>query len=94
MQSAFPLQPPTSFGDLLKQAKESISSSPADSRRESVAVTERVTEAERKNDGGRREGLEVPPRRKPARPEDLECEKRRVEVRERYVPVHHIPLPM
>lgn len=81
MQSAIPLQPPTSFGNLLKQAKESISSSPSDSRRESVAVADGSPDADSHAGGG----LEVPPLRKPARPEDVRREERRTKVRKQYV---------
>lgn len=80
VQSAFPSQPPTSFGDLLKQAKESISSSPADSRRESVAIPDGTADKTRQLDGAG--GLDVPPLRRPGRPEDLVREQRRLELRE------------
>ncbi|KAF2442553.1 hypothetical protein P171DRAFT_434031 [Karstenula rhodostoma CBS 690.94] len=80
VQSAFPSQPPTSFGDLLKQAKESITSSPADSRRASVAVTDGAADKAGQTDGTG--GLDVPPLRRPGRPEDLVREQRRVELRE------------
>lgn len=81
VQSAIPLQPPTSFGNLLKQAKESISSSPADSRRESVAVADGSHDADSHAGGG----LEVPPLRKPARPEDVRREEWKTRVRKQYV---------
>ncbi|KAJ4345644.1 uncharacterized protein N0V89_011778 [Didymosphaeria variabile] len=77
VQSAFPKDPPTSFGDLLKQAKESISSSPADSRRTSVAVADSAADKGGQTDGG----LYVPPLRRPGRPEDLVRERGRVKVR-------------
>ncbi|KAL5379788.1 hypothetical protein DPSP01_008258 [Paraphaeosphaeria sporulosa] len=80
VQSAFPSQPPTSFGDLLKQAKESISSSPADSRRASVAVTDGA--ADKTGQADVSGGLDVPPLRRLGRPEDLVREQRRVELRE------------
>ena len=82
VQSAFPSQPPTSFGDLLKQAKESISSSPSDSRRGSVAIAGVDGAAEKDAQGPK---LDVPPRRRPVRPEDLERETKRAKVREQYV---------
>ncbi|KAF1975298.1 hypothetical protein BU23DRAFT_579302 [Bimuria novae-zelandiae CBS 107.79] len=83
VQSAFPSQPPTSFGDLLKQAKESITSSPADSRRQSVAVVGASPEGTAEGDAqeeARGDGLE-PLRRRPGRPEDLVRERRRAKMR-------------
>ncbi|KAF9736206.1 hypothetical protein PMIN02_010129 [Paraphaeosphaeria minitans] len=80
VQSAFPSQPPTSFGDLLKQAKESISSSPADSIRASVPLTDGAADKTGQTYGNG--GLDVPPLRRPGRPEDLVREQRRVELRE------------
>lgn len=85
VQSAFPSQPPTSFGDLLKQAKESISNSPAGSRRASVAVGDGAADKAGQTDGTG--GLDIPPLRRPGRPEDLVREQRRVELREEYVSI-------
>lgn len=82
VQSAFPSQPPTSFGDLLKQAKESISSSPSDSRRESIAVANADGVYER---DAQDPGLDVPPRRPSVRPDNLALEQKRVKIRELYV---------
>lgn len=82
VQSAIQLQPPTSFGDLLKQARGSKDTSPSHSRKGSIAP---------KADGNRQEhenepagtGITIPPRR-PLRPEDVDRERKRVEARERY----------
>ena len=82
VQSAFPSQPPTSFGDLLKQAKESISSSPSDSRRESVAAPNADGAYDR---DALDPGLDVPPRRPSVRPDNLAQEQQRVKIREQYV---------
>lgn len=88
VQSAFPSQPPTSFGDLLKQAKESITSSPSDSRRASVAVDDGPAEKDKHTDVG---GLDVPPLRRPGRPEDLAREQKKVEIQSQYVNPNHPP---
>lgn len=83
MQSAIQLHPPTSFGDLLKQAKGSKENTPSQSRRESVrddgGVDRHVVEAVEKR--------EV---RKPVRPEDVERERKRVKAREEYVPLYSL----
>lgn len=76
VQSAIQLHPPTSFGDLLKQAKGSraTSASPAHSRRESVKSATLDAQAE---------VLETrEARAKPVGPEDIECERKRVKARE------------
>ncbi|XPS93748.1 hypothetical protein M3J09_003089 [Ascochyta lentis] len=80
VQSA--LQPPTSFGDLLKQARGSKDSSPSHSRshsRRRSPKTRETGEQQRKRDDA---GLTIPPSR-PLRPEEIEREARRVEARER-----------
>lgn len=80
VQSA--LQPPTSFGDLLKQARgskdSSRSRSRSHSRRQSPA---RGLTGEQQKSGGDTD-LTIPPPR-PLRPEDIERESKRVEARER-----------
>lgn len=86
MQSAIQLHPPTSFGDLLKQAKGIDSSTPGHSRKGSV-----------KEPNGRVDGqpeLPVEKRevRKPVRPEDVEKERKRVKIREQYVPLNYLAL--
>jgi hypothetical protein len=79
VQSAIQLQPPTSFGDLLKQARGSKDTSPSHSRKGSIAPG---------GDGNvegketRHVGIAITPRR-PLRPEDVELERKRVEARER-----------
>ncbi|KZM25549.1 hypothetical protein ST47_g3307 [Ascochyta rabiei] len=80
VQSA--LQPPTSFGDLLKQARGSKDNSPSHSRSRS-----RRRSPSRREDGAQqrtRDGadLTIPPPR-PLRPEKVEREAKRVEARER-----------
>lgn len=79
VQSA--IQPPTSFGDLLKQARGSKDTSPSHSRKGSIApgTTEGAGSAK---DGVGDVGVAIPPRR-PLRPEDVEREGLRVGVRER-----------
>lgn len=89
MQSAIQIQPPASFGDLLRQARGSRDTSPSHSRRQSIGP--------RQGDGsasGREEstpGITIPPRR-PLRPADIELEARRVKARERLVCVTGDPL--
>ena len=82
MQSAIQIQPPTSFGDLLRQARGSRDTSPSHSRRESVAPGQLDGSVNGKEYGAT--GLTIPPRR-PLRPVDVELEATRVEARERYV---------
>ncbi|KAH7408233.1 hypothetical protein DE146DRAFT_366105 [Phaeosphaeria sp. MPI-PUGE-AT-0046c] len=79
VQSAIQLQPPTSFGDLLKQARGSKDTSPSHSRKGSIAPK---VEGEVQQNEPRRIGITIPPRR-PLRPEDVEREWKRVEARER-----------
>jgi hypothetical protein len=80
VQSAIQLQPPTSFGDLLKQARSSKDTSPSHSRKGSVAPGANRNKEE---DTGRDAGITIIPR-KPLRPADVELERRRVEARQRY----------
>jgi hypothetical protein len=82
VQSAIQIQPPTSFGDLLRQARGSRDTSPSHSRRESVALGQLDGSVGGKEYGA--EGLTIPARR-PLRPADVELEATRVEARERYV---------
>jgi hypothetical protein len=82
MQSAIQIQPPTSFGDLLRQARGSRDTSPSHSRRESVVPGQVDGSVNGKEYGA--VGLTIPPRR-PLRPADVELEATRVEARERYV---------
>jgi len=84
MQSAIQIQPPTSFGDLLRQARGSRDTSPSHSRRESVAPRQGDGSANGKEENT--PGITIPPRR-PLRPTDVELEARRVEARERLVRV-------
>lgn len=80
VQSA--LQPPTSFGDLLKQAKGSKDNSPSRSRSRSRQQSPaRGGTSEQKSTAGNA-GLTIPPPR-PLRPEEIEREAKRVEARER-----------
>ncbi|KAF1912375.1 hypothetical protein BDU57DRAFT_532594 [Ampelomyces quisqualis] len=78
VQSAIQLQPPTSFGDLLRQARGSKDTSPSHSRNGSIAPS-----ADRNVAGkeARDVGITIPPRR-PLRPEDVDLERKRVEARE------------
>ncbi|KNG51216.1 hypothetical protein DDE82_007997 [Stemphylium lycopersici] len=80
MQSAIQIQPPTSFGDLLRQARGSRDTSPSHSRRESVAPRQGHGSANANDQNTT--GIIIPPRR-PLRPADVELEARRVEARER-----------
>lgn len=80
VQSAIQLQPPTSFGDLLKQARGSKDTSPSHSRKGSIAPG---TDGNVESKESRDVGITIPPRR-PLRPEDVELERKRVEARERY----------
>ncbi|EFQ93186.1 hypothetical protein CFE70_008455 [Pyrenophora teres f. teres 0-1] len=77
MQSA--IQPPTSFGDLLRQARGSRETSPSHSRRQSVAPKQLDGSANGKEETTR--GITIPPRR-PLRPADVELEAKRVQARE------------
>lgn len=85
VQSA--LQPPTSIGDLLKQARGSKENSPSHSRSRSRRASPRRGEngEQKRADGDG--GLTIPPPR-PLRPEEIEQEAKRVEARERYRSVH------
>jgi hypothetical protein len=86
VQSAIQLQPPTSFGDLLKQARSSKDTSPSHSRKGSVAPG---ANRNREDEANRDEGVTILPR-KPLRPADVELERRRVEARQRYDALLHI----
>lgn len=79
MQSAAQLYPPTSFGDLLKQAK-SKDSSPSHSRKGSSAQGNGAGAGGLGHDAP----LEVKPP-KPLRPDDVERERARVKAQEEYV---------
>ncbi|KAH7076622.1 hypothetical protein BKA63DRAFT_532740 [Paraphoma chrysanthemicola] len=78
VQSAIQL-PPTSFGDLLKQARSSKDTTPSHSRKGSVA---QGVEGNIEKKSSRDVGITIPPRR-PLRREDVELERKRVEARER-----------
>lgn len=80
VQSAIQLQPPTSFGDLLKQARGSKDTSPSHSRKGSIApgTAERTAETKENENSG----IIIPPRR-PLRAEGVELERKRIEARER-----------
>jgi hypothetical protein len=80
VQSAITLQPPTSFGDLLKQARGSKDTSPSHSRKGSIAPG---ADGNVESKESRHVGITIPPRR-PLRAEDVELERKRVEARERY----------
>jgi hypothetical protein len=82
VQSAIQIQPPTSFGDLLRQARGSRDTSPSHSRSHSAAPGQN----DRRGNGKEQKGVDfaIPPRR-PLRPEDVELESKRVEAREQYV---------
>ncbi|KAF2869290.1 hypothetical protein BDV95DRAFT_596320 [Massariosphaeria phaeospora] len=71
VQSAIQLHPPTSFGDLLKQASRSKDNSPSHSRRESNA-----------NVGPDKETSRKPVSVKPVRPEDVSREREIVKASE------------
>ncbi|EUC50980.1 hypothetical protein COCMIDRAFT_80616 [Bipolaris oryzae ATCC 44560] len=79
MQSAIQIQPPASFGDLLRQARGSRDTSPSHSRRQSVAPKQAEGSASGKEETT--PGITIPPRR-PLRPADIELEAKRVEARE------------
>lgn len=81
VQSA--LQPPTSFGDLLKQARGSKDSSPSHSRSRSRRRSPTRKETEKQQKTGASTGLTIPPPRL-LRPEEVGREAKRVEARERY----------
>ena len=87
VQSA--IQPPASFGDLLRQARGSRDTSPSHSRRQSVGPRQADGSASGKEEAT--PGITIPPRR-PLRPEDIELEARRVKARERLVCVTQDPL--
>jgi hypothetical protein len=78
VQSA--LQPPTSFGDLLKQARGSKDNSPSHSRKGSISKGG----ADGGYEGSREAAISIPPL-PPIRLEDVEREGKRVEARERSV---------
>jgi hypothetical protein len=80
LQSA--LQPPTSFGDLLKQARSSKDTSPNHSRSRSRQRSPTRRENGEQQVAGKDAGLTIPPPR-PLRPEEIEREAKRVEARER-----------
>ncbi|KAF1359568.1 hypothetical protein EJ07DRAFT_166130 [Lizonia empirigonia] len=80
VQSA--LQPPTSFGDLLKQARGSKDNSPSHSRSRSRRRSPTRGGNEEQQRTGDDVGLTIPPQR-PLRPEEMEREAKRVEARER-----------
>lgn len=80
IQSAIQIQPPASFGDLLRQARGSRDTSPSHSRRQSVAPRQAEGSASGKEETT--PGITIPPRR-PLRPADIELEEKRVEARER-----------
>jgi hypothetical protein len=82
MQSAIQIQPPASFGDLLRQARGSRDTSPSHSRRQSVAPRQTDGSASGKEENT--PSITIPPRR-PLRPADIELEARRVKARERLV---------
>lgn len=78
------LQPPTSIGDLLKQARGSKDNSPNHSRSRSRRRSPtRGEDGEQQRTSGTT-GLTIPPPR-PLRPEEVEREAKRVEARERCV---------
>jgi len=80
LQSA--LQPPTSFGDLLKQARSSKDTSPNHSRSRSRQRSPTRRENGEQQMASKDVGLTIPPPR-PLRPEEIEREAKRVEARER-----------
>ncbi|CAO2656836.1 Nn.00g056390.m01.CDS01 [Neocucurbitaria sp. VM-36] len=80
VQSALQIEPPTSFGDLLRQTRGSKDTSPSHSRKGSVATGHLDGIANAKKDSD--ETFMIPPRR-PLRAEDVEKEGKRVEARER-----------
>ncbi|KAL6711936.1 hypothetical protein ACN47E_002979 [Coniothyrium glycines] len=80
VQSA--IQPPSSFGDLLKQARGSKDTSPSHSRKGSIAPGQADGSGSAKDRGDG--GIMIPPRR-PLRAEDVEKEGQRVKARERDV---------
>lgn len=82
VQSAIQLQAPSSFGDLLKQARGSKDTTPSHSRKGSVAHGVEGNNGDSKDGSDAR--IAIPPRR-PLRPADVELERQRVEARERYV---------
>jgi len=73
------IQPPTSFGDLLKQARGSKDTSPTHSRKGSVAPEQDKRRSYKDNSHG---GISIPPPT-PHRPEDVEKERLRVQAMER-----------
>ena len=82
LQSA--LQPPTSFGDLLKQARSSKDTSPNHSRSRSRQRSPTRRENGEQQIVNKDGGLTIPPPR-PLRREEIKREANRVEARERYV---------
>lgn len=85
------LQPPTSFGDLLKQARSSKDSSRSHSRSRSRGPSPLSGETIERKRTGTSTGLTIPPPR-PLRSEEIEREAKRVEAREKYAP-HPQPPP-
>ncbi|KAF2627765.1 hypothetical protein BU25DRAFT_340639 [Macroventuria anomochaeta] len=75
VQSA--LQPPTSFGDLLKQARGSKENSPSHSRSRSRRRSPARGESGEQQKTGEDVGLTIPPPR-PLRPEEIEREAKRL----------------
>lgn len=82
MQSAIQIQPPASFGDLLRQARGSRDTSPSHSRRQSIGPRQADGNTNGREEGS--PGITIPPRR-PLRQADIELEARRVKARERLV---------
>ncbi|EOA86351.1 uncharacterized protein SETTUDRAFT_47405 [Exserohilum turcica Et28A] len=80
VQSAIQIQPPASFGDLLRQARGSRDTSPSHSRGHSVAPRQTDGSASGKEENAL--GITIPPRR-PLRQADVELEARRVRIRQR-----------
>ncbi len=80
VQSAIQIQPPTSFGDLLKQARGSKDGSPGHSRKGSVAQLREDGSVKGSGDSGI---AILPP--KPVQAEDVERETKRVKFAERHV---------
>jgi hypothetical protein len=80
VQSA--LQPPTSFGDLLKQARSSKHSSRSHSRSRSRGASPARVDTNEQQKAGDHVGLTIPPPQ-PLRPEEVEREAKRVDARER-----------
>lgn len=82
VQSALQMEPPTSFGDLLKQARGSKDTTPSHSRKGSV--TPGHFDGSRSGKEADDVGIVIMPRR-PLRAQDVDIESKRVEARERCV---------